>query len=328
MGLLRWELPRHDERFLPPKVRGGSGRGGGFEAREPHGQPACPPPTTPTQNALSQVPQPRPRVCLLFVPVEGTAGHARVSGEGGERGGGGGAGGGFTSLPTCPPLPQNIVGESLAVTSVGGSSTCKSTVVDGHQAIATLITTAEGRASLVSTFNFCSADALATEATAGEWAGSGVIEVPSQENDPACQTMWGEAPGCDIGSICDIMDATSGDDVAKLAAVSAAQHKGNCIGGWTEQSIANAERALQAAVDALGSELNGGSDALSWPYQTCTEWGFYQTCEIGSDCPFVQGYNNLSQQVGGAFVNEAVSPPPPCLKLTACCPRSCGMVTI
>ena len=79
------------------------------------------------------------------------------------------------------------MGQSLAVTSVGGSDACKATVVDGHATIGDMIKTTDGRASLVKTFNFCSEDALATEATAGEWAGSGVIEVPSQENDPACE---------------------------------------------------------------------------------------------------------------------------------------------
>jgi hypothetical protein len=39
------------------------------------------------------------------------------------------------------------------------------------------------------------------------------------------------------------------------------------------------------------------SSVRSWPYQTCTEWGFYQTCELGSRCPFTQGYNNLTQSV-------------------------------
>jgi len=28
-------------------------------------------------------------------------------------------------------------------------------------------------------------------------------------------------------------------------------------------------------------------------YQTCTEWGFYQTCPVGSSCPYVQGLHTL-----------------------------------
>jgi hypothetical protein len=186
---------------------------------------------------------------------------------------------------------QDIVGDSLAIESVGGSDQCKSYVVDGHTAIADMITTADGRSTLASLFNFCDPDALSTQIIAGEWAGSGVIEVPSQENDPSCTT-----PGCDIGSICLLLaeDPTNSsypdvdDNVLRLADVSSAQNNGHCIAGWTEDDM---EATLQTAF------LNTGSSARSWPYQTCTEFGFYQTCEFGSRCPFVQGYNNVSQQV-------------------------------
>jgi thymus-specific serine protease len=164
---------------------------------------------------------------------------------------------------------QNVVGNSLAVTSVGGSDTCKQIVVDGHNTIADMITTSEGRATLASVFNFCEPDALSTQLIAGEWAGSGVIEVPSQENDPSCTT-----PGCDIGSICEILSQTpanSTDDldenVARLAAVSSAQNSGHCVAGWTEVTM---EATLhEAFLDIYSSER-------SWPYQTCTEFGFYQ----------------------------------------------------
>ena len=30
----------------------------------------------------------------------------------------------------------------------------------------------------------------------------------------------------------------------------------------------------------------------SWQWQTCNEFGFYQTCEIDSQCPFAKGYHN------------------------------------
>jgi hypothetical protein len=128
---------------------------------------------------------------------------------------------------------------------------------------------------------------------AGEWAGDGVIEVPSQENDPSCTTDL-----CDIGRICaallDAAAATGGDDVSALAAVSAGQHQGRCLAssaavGLDDASLAAAEARLLAAPAA--------ASVLSWPYQTCTEWGFYQTCELGSRCPFVQGYHNLTQSL-------------------------------
>lgn len=178
---------------------------------------------------------------------------------------------------------QDIVGDSLAVQSVGGSDECKATVVDGHQTIAEMIKTEEGRRQVAQTFNFCSEDTLATEEIAGRWAANGVIEVPSQENDPACTT-----PDCDIARICETMgNLTDASDLDKLAAVSYAQRSGQCIGVDELEDD-------RVTMKLLGNTANS---ARSWPYQTCTEFAFYQTCEFGSRCPFVQGYNNLSNMI-------------------------------
>merc|ERR1712228_1007557 len=37
------------------------------------------------------------------------------------------------------------------------------------------------------------------------------------------------------------------------------------------------------------TEYNESSISSYWGYQTCTEFGFYQTCTVGSDCFFTQG---------------------------------------
>jgi len=178
---------------------------------------------------------------------------------------------------------MDIVGDSLTVESVGGSDECKATVVNGHQAIADMITTADGRQQVAEMFNFCSADALVTEYIAGRWAANGVIDVPSQENDPSCTTA-----DCDIGRICATMaNQTDATDLEKLAVVSANQRGGQCIG-------LDALEDDRVTMKLLGNTANS---ARSWPYQTCTEWAFYQTCEFGSRCPFVQGYNNLSNMI-------------------------------
>ena len=55
---------------------------------------------------------------------------------------------------------------------------------------------------------------------------------------------------------------------------------------------ARAHRARLRAAAAAGA-----ADALSWPWQTCSEFGFYQTCPLGSRCPFVQGYHNVSDDL-------------------------------
>ena len=50
---------------------------------------------------------------------------------------------------------QDIVGDSLAIASVGGSDACKAAVVDGHAAIAQMIASAASRAALATQFDFC-----------------------------------------------------------------------------------------------------------------------------------------------------------------------------
>ena len=50
----------------------------------------------------------------------------------------------------------------------------------------------------------------------------------------------------------------------------------------------------------LGTEKVSGTDPKAgdqfgrlWTYQTCNEFGWYQTCETGSNCPYTQGYNTI-----------------------------------
>merc|ERR1719215_2094262 len=45
----------------------------------------------------------------------------------------------------------------------------------------------------------------------------------------------------------------------------------------------------------VAASIDERSVNLYWGYQTCSEFGFYQTCEVGSDCFFTQGlvsFNN------------------------------------
>ncbi|KAJ1618645.1 serine carboxypeptidase S28-domain-containing protein [Pavlovales sp. CCMP2436] len=69
----------------------------------------------------------------------------------------------------------------------------------------------------------------------------------------------------------------------RLAAVNAKQRAGACI----------PTMELDPTV-ALAELLNTSSPARAWPYQTCAEYGFFQTCEVGSECPFARGALSLS----------------------------------
>lgn len=43
-------------------------------------------------------------------------------------------------------------------------------------------------------------------------------------------------------------------------------------------------------------------------YQTCAEFGFYQTCEVGSKCFFTQGYNTVNSSVSNCQREFGVTP--------------------
>ena len=45
--------------------------------------------------------------------------------------------------------------------------------------------------------------------------------------------------------------------------------------------------ALNATSLPSDYKTGGGDFERSWFWQTCTEFGFYQTCVPGSDCPFL-----------------------------------------
>lgn len=46
-------------------------------------------------------------------------------------------------------------------------------------------------------------------------------------------------------------------------------------------------------ISFLSSDAAKVEGTRSWLWQTCTEVGFYQTCEMNSTCPFGRGYHQL-----------------------------------
>jgi hypothetical protein len=73
-----------------------------------------------------------------------------------------------------------------------------------------------------------------------------------------------------------MVNKTLGDEFHRLVAVFKAQFK--------------APIDLRAQEDDLARLANWWS---FWSYQTCMEFGFYQTCEVGSECFYVQGLEVL-----------------------------------
>lgn len=177
---------------------------------------------------------------------------------------------------------NDVAGNALSLASVGGSAECQTVVVQGHEDIKTILDSnnATAIAALAETFDFCNPDtALGSDEAKKDWAGYGVIEIPAQENDPADTT-----PGANIESICAILTSTNDSYIERLAQLSSVQNSG-CL-----------RSAAPAAMMAPGALL-GSSDAYSWPWQTCTEYGYYQTCEVDSSCPYAKGYVTLEDEM-------------------------------
>jgi serine protease 16 len=188
----------------------------------------------------------------------------------------------YASVSSSAPLQatldmtgyNDVVGEAMAAVSVGGSEACLNTVVEGHQEVGKQLATKTGRRYLEDLFNICIPGMLENTKNQEQFAGMGVVYLPAQSNDPACTT-----PYCDIGSICKLLtDTTIGTPIERLATLSKAQNPACKLPSY------------DAVVEFYSSPKNPDR---SWLYQTCTEWGFYQTCNTGSKCPYTQGLHTV-----------------------------------
>eukprot|EP00657_Telonema_sp_P-1_P009265 TRINITY_DN3456_c0_g1_i2.p1 TRINITY_DN3456_c0_g1~~TRINITY_DN3456_c0_g1_i2.p1 ORF type:complete len:454 (+),score=116.90 TRINITY_DN3456_c0_g1_i2:66-1427(+) len=156
------------------------------------------------------------------------------------------------------PEYNNIAAEAYSLPSVGGSDACMAAIAKGHADIGSMMNTSVGRSTLSKQFGV-SADSLTSRNGQASFAGSGVASFPSQSNDPTCSS-----PGCNIEQICKVMaDPSQGTEVERLAKLRAAQ--------------------------LSYTTVQAGGDLDYWGYQTCTEFGFYMTCEVGSKCFYTQG---------------------------------------
>jgi len=166
---------------------------------------------------------------------------------------------------------NDIAAAAYSVASVGGSKACTAAIAKGHQLVGELMLSAPGRATLGKLFHLDNKTAagLANRPQQRDFAGEGVAYFPSQGNDPASTD-----PFSNIKLICEMMTNTSaGDEVKRLAAVRNGQQS------WLHDT----------------AESSAGMPDF-WGYQTCTEFAFYQTCDVGSDCMYTQGLDLLADE--------------------------------
>jgi len=175
---------------------------------------------------------------------------------------------------------MNVVALSLAQPRVGGSVACASAIAEGHDSIGRMLKDGPSRRILESMFNICGTTPLENAKNQALWAGQGVLPLDIQSNDPACE---GEL--CNIGKVCSFVTNASRHGVnalETLAKLSKSLYGDGCI----DVSFDDYEAQL------TNTTLSGGGGRV-WFYQTCMEFGFYQTCEEDSACPYTKGLNTL-----------------------------------
>lgn len=124
----------------------------------------------------------------------------------------------------CTAQYNEVVARSMSSELVGGSDECLGVLTKGHEQVGHMLTSRGGRRELSRLFNLCNDSALEDEDNRRVFAGDGVVFLPVQSNDPACQE-----PNCDIRSVCKTLTEARGrEPVQALAALSNAQHDGQC----------------------------------------------------------------------------------------------------
>jgi len=159
---------------------------------------------------------------------------------------------------------------------IGGGGGCAEAIEAAFSAVGTALASPEGRRSLEARFPVCGTELPLDDTFVRASLANSLADnfFPAQTNDPFCT-----APGCNIARVCAIMrDTAKGAPVDRLAAlVGAVLPVGRCI---TETKAAHDKRLTDTSIA-------GGQDRV-WFWQTCTAYGFYQTCDPDSACMFTR----------------------------------------
>ncbi|XP_037317852.2 thymus-specific serine protease [Pungitius pungitius] len=179
---------------------------------------------------------------------------------------------------------SSVVGSSLANEAVGGSEKCLVAVREAFAAAGSLM---GGNASRVAAdFGCCQVPKNLDDQ----------IELMQNLADIVMGTVQYNEEGVlmSINELCGVMTNTSGatleetrpyDRLVKLAQIYRSSSEEACLDISHEKTVA---ALMDTAVHS------GRRAERQWTYQTCTEFGFYQTCEDAS-CPFSRSVTLSSQ---------------------------------
>ncbi|XP_060761709.1 thymus-specific serine protease isoform X1 [Neoarius graeffei] len=166
---------------------------------------------------------------------------------------------------------NKVVGHSLTEESVGGSYKCLNSVRKAFVALeAALLGGKEMK--VVKDFGCCDVPKSPEDRTELVQSVADIFMGSVQYNEEGVMLT--------IAQICDIMTNQSQEEaydrLVKLATMYRAMVKEPCLDISHQHTILN-----------LNKSSSGSFGSRQWYYQTCTEFGFYQTCDDAS-CPFVR----------------------------------------
>ena len=138
-------------------------------------------------------------------------------------------------------------------------------------------------------FNICNGtDALQEKKNVKSFLGDGMVFFDVQGNDPACQ---GDL--CNIEKFCGNITKSAQEKIYEPAQILARLSRA-MEGGSQGQCK---DISWEGMIDFLSSMDAKVGGVRSWLWQTCTEVGFYQTCNVNSTCPFARGFHVLDDDL-------------------------------
>ena len=225
-------------------------------------------------------------------------------------------------------------GWDLKYDKIGGSNECHRIVKVGHEQAVGLLQqehkngTEDGSVTLAKSFHLCNPEKILEKRRNQELLlGDGLINIMSQGNDPSCS---GDDL-CNIAGLCRFMTTqmeqltveywNGGDDdddknlelqvLAKVAQKQYAQMRHVDSTNHRQQLKLNRPKLLDSPqlydddnclnieyndmIQEMSSEVVEPFGMRSWIWQTCTEFGFYQTC--GDNCPFASHFHSIDMDL-------------------------------
>lgn len=177
---------------------------------------------------------------------------------------------------------------------VGGSKQCLNIMHRGYVELEKVIRSAVSTSNrtllddVAAAFQLCHPSDLLDKNNLQLFLGERMYPFELQENDPSC-----ESDLCNIEKVCHGLR-----EHVKLNNSSSTKHM-DALAWMVQQDEGSCNNInygdLIRAISDPNSDI--GLDWRPWLWQTCTEMGFYQTCDVNSTCPFGRGWHPLSEDL-------------------------------